>query len=58
MSLTTGNSTAVITKLFNAGQTGSEESGWVSQDPAGKIKIKVLAIDEANNTVDFFLGCL
>ena len=49
------SSTAVITKLFNAGQMGSEESGWVSQDPAGKIKVKVLVIDEANNTVDFLL---
>ena len=55
MSSTSGSSTAVITKLFNAGQTGSEESGWLSQDPEGKTKIKVLAIDEANNTVDFLL---
>ena len=55
MSPASGNSTVAITKFFNAEQASVDGGGWVTMDPEGKVRMKVLAVDEANNSYDMLL---
>ena len=55
MSSRLNDSTAQITKFFEAGKAMDEEHGWVSQDAKGDTKMKILAIDETNKSMDLLL---
>jgi len=49
------NSTVAISKFFRAEPSSAEGGGWVSPDPEGKTQIKILAMDEANQSYEMLL---
>lgn len=55
MSPASENSTVAITKFFKAEQAWVEGCGWVSVDPEGTARMKVLPMDEANLSYDMLL---
>ncbi len=55
MSSTLKSSTATITKFLQAEEASAEGGGWVSMDPEGKTKFKMLAVDEENVSYDALL---
>ena len=51
----TEKSNPSISKFFQAEPPTTEGSGWISYDPEGKTKIKLLAVDEVNTSYDALL---